>query len=197
MPVAQLDANATGIERRLRASADALQRHGALAESFQMQHGIRSVHFLVPNMYGPHDSTDPDKAHALNALISKFVKAETTGSGEIVVWGTGVAIREWLYARDFGHLVLSVIQDPAMVGLNEPLNIGQNFGLSVRELIDMIVQKMGCKGRIRYDQSMPDGAPRKVMDDRRFRKVFPEFAFTPMARGIESTIAYYRGVDPF
>ena len=57
----------------------------SVAECFQMQHGIRSVHFLVPNMYGPYDSTDPNKAHALNALISKFVKAEKTGADHIEI----------------------------------------------------------------------------------------------------------------
>ena len=164
----------------------------ATAECFRMQHGIRSVHFLVPNMYGPYDSTDPDKAHALNALVAKFVKAVNSGAGEVAIWGSGVAIREWLYAPDFARVVIEVLKDPKMIGLTEPLNVAQNFGLSVREIVDLVAGATDFKGEIIYDHMMPDGAPRKVMDDRRFRKVFPNFAFTPLHEGIQSAIVYYR-----
>jgi len=162
-----------------------------------MQHGVRSVHFLVPNMYGPHDSTDPNKAHALNALVAKFVRAQFLKESGVEVWGSGVAIREWLYAADFARVVLEVIQNPSRPGLSEPLNIGQNFGLSVRELVTEIVSATGFGGSVRYDLSMPDGAPRKVMDDRRFRKVFPEFQFTAMCDGIAAAIRYYKAALPY
>ena len=169
----------------------------SVGECFQMQHGIRSVYFLVPNMYGPFDSADPNKAHALNALISKFVKAQETDAREIAIWGTGVAIREWLYAEDFARVILQVIRNPAMIGLTEPLNIGQNFGLSVRELVDLIVDQTQFNGRVVYDHNMPDGAPRKVMDDRRFRKVFPDFQFTPLQDGIRAAMMYYSSIYPY
>ena len=162
-----------------------------------MQYGVRSIHFLVPNMYGPHDSTDPNKAHALNALAAKFVKGAATGQKEIVIWGSGIAVREWLYAPDFARVVLEVIRNTGMIGLEEPLNIAQNFGLSVRELVNLISRAAGYVGNIRYDHSMPDGAPRKVMDDRRFRKVFPRFEFTDFDVGIKETILHYRSIFPY
>lgn len=168
-----------------------------IGESFQMQHGIRSVYFLVPNMYGPHDSTDPNKAHALNALTAKFVKAKIEQAPEVEVWGTGVAIREWLYAPDFGRIVVEFIRNPDMVGLSEPLNIGQHFGLSVRELVEIIRKACGYEGSVRYDHSKPDGAPKKVMDDKRFKKVFPNFTFTTQKDGIESCVADYSGRYPY
>ena len=169
----------------------------AAAECFQMQYGVRSIHLLTPNMYGPYDSTDPNKAHALNALISKFVKAEHTGQAELPIWGTGVAIREWLYAPDFARLVWAVLQNPDRPGLEQPTNLAQNDGLSVKELVDIIQSKFDYKGRLTWDTSKPDGAPKKVMDDTKFRQVFPEFVFTPFEEGIAETVKYYESVYPY
>lgn len=168
-----------------------------LAESYQMQHHIKTINLLVPNMYGPYDSADPNKAHALNALISKFVKAQKENQQELVIWGTGIAIREWLYAKDFGEIILQIIKNPNLIGLSEPLNIAQNFGLSVKELVDIISRKFDYQGQITWDHNMPDGAQKKVMDDRRFKKVFNTFEFTDFDRGIAKTIEYYNNIYPY
>lgn len=169
----------------------------SVGESFAMQFGIRSIYLLVPNMYGPFDSTDPNKAHALNALISKFVKAENRAEQVIEIWGTGVAIREWLFAQDFCRVVITILKDINKVGLAEPVNIAQNFGLSVRELVQLINFYFGNKFSISWNSSMPDGAPKKVMDDVRFKKVFPEFKFTSLQQGIIETIEYYKSIYPY
>ena len=168
-----------------------------VGECYAMQRGIRTVSLLVPNMYGPFDSTDPNKAHALNALISKFVKAQEEKQQEMVIWGTGIAIREWLFAEDFGRIVGEVIDTPGILGLDEPVNVGQNFGLSVRELVSLIQSKFAFEGVLRFDPTKPDGAPRKVMDDRRFRRVFPKFEFTDFGVGIARTIDFYRSSYPY
>lgn len=168
-----------------------------VGESFRMQHGIRSIYFLLPNIYGPHDSTDPNKAHALNALTSKFVKAKIENAPEVEVWGTGIAIREWLYASDFGRIILEFVNHPDMAGLNGPVNIGQRFGLSVRELVDTIRNACGYEGRVRYDPSKPDGAPKKVMDDKRFREVFPNFKFTSQVDGLAACVDFYQRSYPY
>ena len=169
----------------------------AVAECFGLQYGVQSIHLLTPNMYGPYDSTDPNKAHALNALISKFVKAEHTQQPELPVWGTGVAIREWLYAPDFARLVWDVLQNPDRPGLAQPTNLAQNDGLSVKELVGIIQDKFDYKGRLTWDTSKPDGAPKKVMDDEKFREVFPEFKFTNFQEGIAKTVEYYESVFPY
>lgn len=169
----------------------------AVGECFAMQHNIRSITLLVPNMYGPFDSTDPNKAHAMNALIAKFIKAKQEKLSEVSIWGTGSAIREWLLAKDFGRVVSEILKNPNLLGLDEPLNIGQNFGLSVREIVSLISQRVGYQGRIEYDHSKPDGASKKVMSDLRFRKVFPKFTFSDMEHGIQDTINYYSSVYPY
>ncbi|MES2132778.1 MAG: NAD-dependent epimerase/dehydratase family protein [Bacteroidota bacterium] len=168
-----------------------------IAESFSWQHNIKSINLLVPNMYGPFDSTDPNKAHALNALISKFVKAREQNKSEIDIWGTGVAIREWLYAEDFAKIVFEIVDTNKTIGFAEPINIGQNFGLSVKELVEIINGKFQNKFLINWDLTMPDGAPKKVMDDRKFTKVFPDFKFQDFNLGIENTIKYYHSVYPY
>lgn len=168
-----------------------------VGESFFMQHQVKSIYLFVPNMYGANDSTDPNKAHALNALISRFVKAEKEGKKEIELWGTGIAIREWLYAEDFGKIIESILTQKTTIGLDEPLNIGQNFGLSVRELSQIINQKFDNSFSIKWDHNMPDGAPKKVMNDGRFKKVFPSHTFTDFNYGIEQTINYYKSIYPY
>ena len=148
-------------------------------------------------MYGPYESTDPNKAHALNALVSKFVKAEKEKT-HVEIWGTGVAIREWLYAKDFARVVFQIIQNPTMHSLSEPTNIAQNYGLSVKELVTIIHGNFkDFKGKIKWNTSMPDGAPKKVMDDKRFRKIFPDFKFSDFKEGIKNTIEYYKSVWPY
>jgi len=169
----------------------------SIGESFLWQHNIKSVYLLVPNMYGPYDSTDPNKAHALNALVSKFVKAEKENKKEIDIWGTGIAVREWLYAGDFGRVVYEVVTNKQLMGLSQPINIAQNFGLSVRELAGIINGYFGNRFVIKWDETMPDGAPRKVMDDRRFSKVFPEFKFQNFEKGIFEVVNYYKSVYPY
>ena len=169
----------------------------AVAECFQLQYGVRSIHLLTPNMYGPYDSTDPNKAHALNALISKFVKAVRINQPEIPIWGTGVAIREWLYAPDFGRLVWEVMQNPDRPGLEQPTNLAQNDGLSVKELVTIIESRFDYGGKLAWDATRPDGAPKKVMDDTKFRQVFSDFRFTPFEEGIAETVKYYESVYPY
>lgn len=168
-----------------------------LSEVYKMQCGFRSINFFVPNMYGPYDSTDPNKAHALNALTCKVVEAKHKGANEIKVWGSGVVIREWLFALDCAKVFMKTIERMEEIGWDEPINIGQNFGLSVRELVNIIVKEADFNGKILWDRSMPDGAPKKVMDDRKFLKQFPNFKFTNLRDGIRETIKYYESIYPY
>lgn len=168
-----------------------------IGECYRMQHNISSYYFFVPNMYGPYDSTNPDKAHALNALISKFVKAKKLNEKKIKVWGTGIAVREWLYAKDFGKIVKRFIKNDIQYPLSEPINIGQNYGLSVKDIVTIINQHFDNQFEIEWDDTMPDGAPRKVMSDIKFRKYFPDFQYTLMNEGIKETIKYYESIYPY
>ncbi len=168
-----------------------------LSECYGRQHGLRTFNLLVPNMYGPYDSTDPGKAHALNALAGKVFKAVREGRSELEVWGTGRAVREWLYAGDFARIVLKAVERRDENLLVQPLNIGQRRGFTVREIVDLLSAAAGFTGRIAWDDAMPEGAPRKIMDDGRFRAAFPRFRFTPLEEGVAATLAHYESVYPY
>lgn len=168
-----------------------------LSECYLMQYGFRSINFFVPNMYGPYDSADPNKAHALNALISKVVKNKTEGKDTIEVWGSGIAIREWLFAGDFARIIIETLGRIHNYGFAEPVNVAQSFGLSVRELVEIIISETKFDCKVEWRREMPDGAPRKVMDDNRFRKIFPDFKFTGLQAGITETVSYYESIYPY
>lgn len=166
----------------------------AAGESFRLSHGMRSVSLLIPNMYGPFDSLDPNQTAALDALVSRFVTAKREGQPEVTIWGSGVAVREWIFAPDMARVMVEVAGHPTRPGLDQPLNIAQNSGISIRDLAEIIRQYVGYEGAVRYDTSKPDGALKKVMDDEQFRRAFPNFKFTSFEEGLAATVAYYQSV---
>jgi GDP-L-fucose synthase len=163
-----------------------------LSKCYHDQYGVRSANLIVPNMYGPFDSTNPNKTHALNALIIKFVRAVKYNMGEVEIWGTGKPVREWLYVRDFASIVLRVIQNRSL--FLDPVNIAQNSGQSVIELVEIIKNKLNYPGQVIFNSQFQDGSPKKVMNDRLFRQMFPDFAFTTLEDGIGETIKYYQNI---
>jgi GDP-L-fucose synthase len=163
-----------------------------LSRCYHAQYGVRSANVIVPNMYGPYDSTNPNKTHALNALVIKFVQAGKTGASEVEVWGTGKPIREWLYVKDFARIVRHLIETKE--DFQSPVNVAQDHGLSVSELVSIISAKVGYKGAIIKNTKFPDGSPKKVMNDRVFRSRFPDFQFTAFDQGLAETIEYYQKV---
>ena len=164
----------------------------ALARCYHAQYGVRSCNLIVPNMYGPFDSTNFNKAHALNALVIKFVRAQKYQNREVEVWGTGKPIREWLYAGDFAKVIRQVIENEHI--FLEPVGISQNHGLTVTELVEIIRKSVGYTGEIVYNTKYQDGSPKKVMNDVRFRGCFPDFKFTPFTEGLNHTINYYSSI---
>ena len=162
------------------------------SKCYHNQYRIRSVNLVVPNLYGPFDSVNPNKTHALNALIIKFVAAVKFGLPRVEVWGTGKPIREWLYVKDAAEVVRRAIESGEES--LEPVNLAQKHGQSVAELVELLRGMSGFKGAIEYDSKYQDGAPKRIMNDTRFRERFPDFRFTPQEAGVRETMDYYRKV---
>jgi GDP-L-fucose synthase len=169
----------------------------AVSECYKLQYNIKTISLIVNNMYGPFESTDPNKAHALSALVGKFVKACMEDQSSVEVWGTGAAVREWLYIKDFAKVIYEIINEPPKYAEIAPFNIGQGYGLSVSELVDIISKEVDYQGRIIYDETKPDGAPIKIMSDEKFGQIFLNFEFTSLSDGINETIDYYKSIYPY
>lgn len=162
------------------------------SQTAHQQYGVDSINLIAPNMYGPGDSTSPNKTHAMNALVIKFLLAVRDGAPEVEIWGTGLPVREWLYVGDFARVVVQAIDKDGP--LNRPVNVAQKHGNSIKEIAEMAKRSTGYSGEIVYNDSMPDGAMCKIMDNKLFKQEFPGFEFMPLYDGLDATIEYYRGV---
>ena len=142
-----------------------------VTECYRMQYGIKSINYYTPSMYGEFDSTDPNKAHALNAIISKVVKAKNMGT-DLTIWGTGKPIREWLYVKDFARIILeTILRHSTGEDFSHTINIGQNTGVSINHILDIIVPMSGYEGNVNYDLTRQEAQVVK----RKFQKKYKKF----------------------
>lgn len=162
------------------------------AKCYNKQHSIKSIHFLVPNTFGPGDSTDPNKTHALNGMIIRMIQAKRNGDKTFEIWGTGTPIREWAYVQDVVTIMAKSIKMES--DFLYPINIAQNHGYSIRESAEAIAEALGFEGELVFNTNYQDGAKVKVMNDDEFRKHFPDFSFYNHKQGIKETAAYYESV---
>ena len=132
-----------------------------LAESYNRQHGRQYISVMPTNLYGPNDNYDLANSHVLPALLRKAHEARQRGDAEYVVWGTGRPMREFLYVDDLADACVFLMEQ----GYDGPLvNIGTGTDVTIRELAETVMQVVGFEGRIVFDDSKPDGTPRKLLD---------------------------------
>ncbi|MBI3802794.1 MAG: GDP-L-fucose synthase [Nitrospirae bacterium] len=136
--------------------------------SYNRQYGEQRFLPVIPNSaYGPHDNFSPASSHVLSALIRKMHEAKVKEEKSVVLWGTGDPRREFIHADDIAAACLLLLeQDVSKVEF--PLNIGVGSDQSIRELAEIIRRVVGYEGKIEWDTSKPDGAPRKLLDSTRF-----------------------------
>jgi GDP-L-fucose synthase len=159
------------------------------SQAYRQQYGFNSIFLLPVNLYGPGDNFDPASSHVIPALIKKCVDAAEAGLAEVVVWGTGSATREFLYVEDAAEAIVLAAEryDGA-----EPVNLGAGQEISIRDLVETIVELTGFAGRITWDASKPDGQPRRMLDTSRAAKSFGFVARTPFEQGLRETVEWYR-----
>jgi GDP-L-fucose synthase len=159
------------------------------AQSYREQYGLNAIFLLPTNLFGPRDNFDLQTSHVIPALIRKMIESPE----EIVLWGDGSPSREYLYVEDCaeGFLLAAERYDGV-----EPVNLGTGVETTIRETAELVAELTGFAGEIRWDESMPNGQPRRSLDATRARELFGFEARTPLREGLERTIAWYRAQAP-
>jgi GDP-L-fucose synthase len=152
------------------------------------QYGQRAVYLMPTNLYGPGDKFNPEVSHVIPALIKTIVDAKESGADHITVWGTGAASREFLYVDDAAEGILLAAEQ---YDEPDPVNLGSNSELYIRDLVPMLCEMLGFEGEVRWDTTKPDGQPRRAVDGDRAEKLFGFRATTPLDVGLRRTIDWY------
>lgn len=132
-----------------------------LCDAYRSQYGCNFISAMPTNLYGPNDNYDLQNSHVLPAMIRKFHEAKKSGAKEVVIWGTGSPLREFLHVDDLAAACLYLMQKYDEPGL---VNIGVGHDISIKDLALLVKKIVGYTGDIVHDLSKPDGTPRKLMD---------------------------------
>jgi GDP-L-fucose synthase len=158
------------------------------SQAYRQQYGFNSIFLLPVNLYGPKDRFDLETSHVIPALIRKFLEAKAAARPTVTVWGTGQATREFLYVEDAAEGVLLATEH---YNGGEPVNLGSGMEISIKDLARLIAQLTGFEGEIVWDQSKPDGQPRRRLDTSKAAQWFGFRASTPFEEGLRRTIEWY------
>jgi GDP-L-fucose synthase len=154
-----------------------------LCQYYRKQYGV-DYHSIMPcNLYGIGDNYHPENSHVLPALIRRFHEAKINNSKEVVVWGTGTPLREFLYADDLAKVVVNSL---FLKDMPDWVNAGSNFEYSISELVKFVKDVVGFSGELVFDINKPDGTPRKKMDNSLLNSLM-EVKYTPFIGGLESS----------
>ena len=135
-----------------------------LCKAYRKQYGANFIAVMPTNLYGPHDNFHPEHSHVLPALLRRFHEAQRDGLKEVTVWGSGTPKREFLHSDDLASACLFLMEH---YDSPEIINIGWGQDCTIRELAEMIAETVGYTGTLKWDDSRPDGTPRKVLDNRK------------------------------
>ena len=154
-----------------------------MCENYNLQYGTNYISAMPTNLYGPNDNYDLQNSHVLPALIRKFHEAKLSGASNVVIWGSGAPLREFLHVDDLAAACVFLMEN--YTG-NDFFNVGWGKDISIKDLAGIIKEVVGFKGELVFDHTKPDGTPRKLLDVSRLAAL----GFTPMIQlkeGIEST----------
>lgn len=155
-----------------------------LCESYNRQYGVDYRSVMPTNLYGPHDNYHPENSHVIPALIRRFHEAKVRGDEEVVIWGSGTPMREFLHVDDMASACLHVMEMESQdyQKYTQPtlshINVGTGVDCTIRELAETISRVTGYQGRLSFDASKPDGTPRKLLDVSRMKKLGWQFSIS-------------------
>ena len=152
------------------------------------QYGQDAIYLMPTNLYGPRDKFHPAVSHVIPALIKKAVDAKEFGAEYLEVWGTGSASREFLFVDDAAK---GIVLASEFYNSDQPVNLGADRELPIRELVEIIVKLVGFEGEVRWDTTKPDGQPRRGVDGSRARDQFGFNAGTTFDEGLRQTLDWF------
>ena len=158
-----------------------------MLSAYRQQYGLNGITVIPVNMYGPHDNFNPESSHVIPALIKKVEDAGV--NGDLEIWGTGGASREFLHVRDSAR---GIVMATESYEEGEPVNLGTNSEIKIKSLVDIIRTDMGHQGNVIYDTSKPDGQPRRCLDVSKAKIKFGFEAQISLEAGIRETIEWYK-----
>ncbi|MEG3922303.1 GDP-L-fucose synthase [Microcoleus sp. POL10_C6] len=158
-------------------------------QSYRQQYGFNGIYLLPVNLYGPEDNFDPKSSHVIPALIRKVYEAQERGDKTLPVWGDGSPSREFLYSTDAARGIVMATQDYSE---SDPVNLGTNSEVKIRDLVETICELMGFEGEIVWETDKPNGQPRRCLDTARAKEKFGFVAEVQFKDGLKNTIDWYR-----
>lgn len=167
-----------------------------LCESYNRQYGRDYRSVMPTNLYGVNDNFHPENSHVIPALLRRFHEAKVSGDEEVIVWGTGTPMREFLYVDDMAAASVHVMElDPIIyASMTEPMlshiNVGTGIDCTIREMAETIARVVGFTGQITFDSTKPDGTPRKLMNVNRLKELGWEYRYE-LEAGLKLTYAWY------
>ena len=138
-----------------------------MCQYFNKQYGTNFISVMPTNLYGPYDNFHPENSHVMPALIRRFHEAKVNNTKEVVVWGSGTPLREFLYSEDMADACIHLMENYEG---NDFFNIGTGKEITIRGLAELIKEVVGYEGEIVWDSTKPDGTPRKLLDVSRLEK---------------------------
>jgi GDP-L-fucose synthase len=158
-----------------------------MAEAYRAQYGMDCIAALPTNLYGPGDNFDPEHGHVIPALLHKLHTAKLRGARTVEIWGTGRPRREFLHVDDLADALVHLIEH---YNGDAPVNIGSGEEVTIAELADLAAGVVGYRGNLVYNTTMPDGAPRKLLDRTRMNELGwrPRI---PLLQGLRDAYACY------
>ena len=159
------------------------------AQAYRKQYGFNATYILPVNLYGPGDNFDLETSHVIPALIRKFAEAKDRGDREVTLWGDGSPTREFLYVEDAAQ---GIVLAAEKYDGEDPVNLGSGDEIAIKELAELIAKEIGFAGTIVWDESKPNGQPRRCLDVSRAKEAFGFRATTSLQEGLRKTIAAFR-----
>ncbi|UOG42749.1 GDP-L-fucose synthase family protein [Leptospira noguchii] len=145
-----------------------------MCQSYNRQYGTNFISVMPTNLYGPGDNYHPENSHVLPALIRRFYEAKIKNLPEVIIWGTGKPLREFLYSDDMASACVFLMKNYDVTGDpkgGEHVNVGSGIEVSIRELAEVVKEVVEYQGLLTFDLTKPDGTPRKLLDVSKLHKM--------------------------